>query len=177
MIKNKYITTFHALCLITLAALAGFTLSACKNKSPKASDGAKRFELKGKVVSADKANHKVTIEHGEIKGYIGVVVEFDVGSVGNGRVIQDLVDDQRALRIGRQTVVNDRHTRRNVGQHISESIVALKDNLVRPGLDSLSGFLDVVFWGPVLKAAFHPNHCISKIRSLWGRQKAPIYGH
>ncbi len=102
MIKNKYITTFHALCLLTLAALAGFSLTACKSKSPKASDGAKRFELKGKIVSADKANHKVTIQHEEIKGYMdGMTMPFTLledwayGDLKPGALIQaTLVVDQ-----------------------------------------------------------------------------------
>lgn len=63
----KFKTVFLAACL-TLSAVA---LSACsKTQAPKASDGAKRFELKGKVVSADQAEHKVTIEHEEIPGYM-----------------------------------------------------------------------------------------------------------
>jgi protein SCO1/2 len=46
--------------------------SSCnsKSKSPEASDKAQRYEIKGKVISADKASHKVTIQHGEIKGYM-----------------------------------------------------------------------------------------------------------
>jgi len=70
MIKNKFIMTFHALCLVMLAALVGLSLTACKSGSPRASEGAKRYELKGKIVSADKASHKVTIQHEEIKGYM-----------------------------------------------------------------------------------------------------------
>jgi protein SCO1/2 len=70
MIKNKLFTTFHVFCLFTLAALAGLNLTACKSSSPKASESAKRYEVKGKVVSVDKANHKVTIQHEEIKGYM-----------------------------------------------------------------------------------------------------------
>ena len=74
MIKNKFILTFYVLCLITLA---GLNLTACKNSSPKASESAKRYELKGKVVSADKANHKVTIQHEDIKGYMeGMTMPF-----------------------------------------------------------------------------------------------------
>ncbi|MGE0884905.1 MAG: SCO family protein [Blastocatellales bacterium] len=57
--------------LITTLMLAALGISACKKtEAPKASDGARRFELKGKVVSADKSNHKVTIEHEEIQGYM-----------------------------------------------------------------------------------------------------------
>ncbi|HMV52000.1 MAG TPA: SCO family protein [Blastocatellia bacterium] len=53
-----------------LSLFVCLSLSACKNSPPKASDGAKRFEVKGKVVSADKGEHKVTIQHEEIKGYM-----------------------------------------------------------------------------------------------------------
>lgn len=64
--------SFNGRLVIICLLLAVFTLSSCKSATapPKASDGAKRYELKGKVVSADKANHKVTIEHEEIKGYM-----------------------------------------------------------------------------------------------------------
>ena len=56
----------------------GLTVSACGSKStststsnnPEASSSAKRYEVKGKVVSVDKANRKVTIAHEEIKGYM-----------------------------------------------------------------------------------------------------------
>ncbi len=46
--------------------------SSCdsKPKAPTASQGAKRYEIKGKVVSIDKANHRVTIDHDEIPGYM-----------------------------------------------------------------------------------------------------------
>lgn len=57
--------------LITTLMLAAVGISACKKtEAPKASDGARRFELKGKVISADKSEHKVTIEHEEIQGYM-----------------------------------------------------------------------------------------------------------
>lgn len=58
--------------LLCSALLICLTVSACNSKSsaPRASDGAQRYELKGKVVSADKANHKVKIDHQEIKGYM-----------------------------------------------------------------------------------------------------------
>lgn len=64
--------------LITTLMLAALGISACKKtEAPKASDGARRFELKGKVVSADKSNHKVTIEHEEIQGYMdGMTMPF-----------------------------------------------------------------------------------------------------
>jgi protein SCO1/2 len=52
----------------------GLIVSACSSnsasKSPEASNAAQRYEVKGKVVSADKSEHKVTIAHEEIKGYM-----------------------------------------------------------------------------------------------------------
>jgi protein SCO1 len=51
----------------------GLIVSACgsaPSKSPEASNAAQRYEVKGKVISADKAEHKVTIAHEEIKGYM-----------------------------------------------------------------------------------------------------------
>jgi protein SCO1/2 len=50
----------------------GLIVSACGSapKAPEASSAAQRYEVKGKVVSIDKGNHKVTIAHEEIKGYM-----------------------------------------------------------------------------------------------------------
>src|SRR5262245_38432819 len=50
----------------------GLIVSACGSKptTPEASSSAQRYVVKGKVVSTDKANHKVTIAHEEIKGYM-----------------------------------------------------------------------------------------------------------
>lgn len=64
--------------LITTLICTALGISACKKtEAPKASDGAKRYELKGKVVSADKANQKVTIQHEEIKDYMeGMTMPF-----------------------------------------------------------------------------------------------------
>jgi protein SCO1 len=50
--------------------ILGLTVSACTEKPPRASSGAQRYEIKGKVVSANKTDHKVTIEHEEIGGYM-----------------------------------------------------------------------------------------------------------
>ncbi len=48
--------------------LAGLT--ACSSNEPSASPNAKRYEVKGKVVSTNKASSKVTIDHEEIPGYM-----------------------------------------------------------------------------------------------------------
>jgi len=62
--KNIYL-----LCLFSIFCLI---VSACgsTSKTPEASSSAQRYTVKGKVVSTDKANHKVTIAHEEIKGYM-----------------------------------------------------------------------------------------------------------
>jgi protein SCO1 len=62
--KNKFL--FYSLLIF------GLIVSSCSStsKSPEASNAAQRYEVKGKVVSADKAEHKVTIAHEEIKGYM-----------------------------------------------------------------------------------------------------------
>lgn len=39
-------------------------------REPGASPNAKRYDLKGKVVAVDKTEHRVTIDHGEIPGYM-----------------------------------------------------------------------------------------------------------
>lgn len=65
--KTKFL--FYSLLIFSLI------VSACsstkpESKSPPASSSAQRYEVKGKVVSVDKAEHKVTIAHEEIKGYM-----------------------------------------------------------------------------------------------------------
>jgi protein SCO1/2 len=59
--------------------LIGLIVSACSSKrsaptstfnAPEASSSAKRYDVKGKVVSVDKANRKVTIAHEAIKDYM-----------------------------------------------------------------------------------------------------------
>ncbi|MBI1760613.1 MAG: SCO family protein [Acidobacteria bacterium] len=54
----------------TLCVLTGLLFTACQPKKPQATAGAKQYELKGKVVSADKAKHKVTIAHDKIGDYM-----------------------------------------------------------------------------------------------------------
>lgn len=114
MISEKFISSIRTLCFLALAALIGLNLSACKSASPKASDGAKRFELKGKVISADKANHKVTIQHEEIKGYMdGMTMPFTLlddwvyGDLKPGAQIQaTLVVDQGRTWLENPVVTN-----------------------------------------------------------------------
>lgn len=53
-----------------LLALPAVLLTACSSKPPEASASAKRYEVKGKVVSVDRPNKKVTIDHQEIPGYM-----------------------------------------------------------------------------------------------------------
>src|SRR5262245_22089298 len=62
--------TIHHFCLFVLIVSSTIALSACREKAPEASASAKRFDIKGKVVSADQANHKVTIDHEAITGYM-----------------------------------------------------------------------------------------------------------
>src|SRR5689334_20041659 len=61
---------FTAIRLLVPCLLVGLLTTACAPKKPKATAGAKQYELKGKVVSADKANHKVTIAHEKIGDYM-----------------------------------------------------------------------------------------------------------
>jgi protein SCO1/2 len=66
--KNKFL-----LCSFSLL-IFGLIVSACSStstsKSPEASSEAKRFEVKGKVVSANLEKHEVTIAHEDIKGFM-----------------------------------------------------------------------------------------------------------
>lgn len=58
----RYLTVF-------LTTILLFT--ACqKSNQPAATENAKRYELKGKIVSVDKAKKKAKIEHEEIKGFM-----------------------------------------------------------------------------------------------------------
>ena len=45
-------------------------IAACSSKPPAPSSSAKRYELKGKIVSTDRPNKKMTINHQEIPGYM-----------------------------------------------------------------------------------------------------------
>lgn len=57
--------------LLAMAACCVLLISGCRKPGPPvASDGAKRFEIKGKVVTANKNDHKVTIQHEKIEGYM-----------------------------------------------------------------------------------------------------------
>jgi protein SCO1/2 len=69
--KNKFLfCSSLIICLIVTACNS-------KPKPPEASSGAQRYEVKGKVVSADRAKQKVKIDHEEIKGYMGAMaMEF-----------------------------------------------------------------------------------------------------
>ena len=64
--RNKFL--LYSLLIFGLIASA--CSSSSPSKSPEASNAAQRYEVKGKVVSADKAGHQVTIAHEEIKGYM-----------------------------------------------------------------------------------------------------------
>lgn len=58
----RYLITFLTAVLL---------FSACqKTEKPTASENAKRYQLKGKVVSVDKAKQKAKIEHEEVKGFM-----------------------------------------------------------------------------------------------------------
>lgn len=67
-------TRFHSMiaaCLLAALVIGfGAATAGCKKKPPEASASAKRYDLKGKVVSASLSDHKVTIEHQEISGYM-----------------------------------------------------------------------------------------------------------
>lgn len=54
--------------LLTVILLGLTALLSCR--SPRPATGEQRYELKGKVVSFDRQKHKVTIQHGDIPGYM-----------------------------------------------------------------------------------------------------------
>lgn len=56
------------LALLLVLSLSTFSCRAGKDDS--ASPNAKRYDLKGKVVAVDKEDHRVSIDHEEIQGYM-----------------------------------------------------------------------------------------------------------
>lgn len=65
--------------LIIFSALLFTTCQRQGAQPQNASDGAKRYNLKGKVVSVDRAAKKATIDHGDIPGYMPpMTMEFPV---------------------------------------------------------------------------------------------------
>lgn len=66
---------------ITLSLLILLLFSACKNDAgpSQTSPNAKRYTIKGKVISVDKGARKATIEHEDIPGYMeGMTMEFPI---------------------------------------------------------------------------------------------------
>jgi protein SCO1 len=70
-------------------------LASCSSKPPQPSSTAKRYEIKGKVISVDQPNKKVTIEHGAIAGYMDamtmpftLVDDWAFGDLKPGSAIQ-----------------------------------------------------------------------------------------
>jgi protein SCO1/2 len=67
--------------LVVFLLLLQLCLSSCGSKpeAPAASGSAKEYEIKGKVVSVNKSDHKVTIDHEEIPGYMEkMTMEFNL---------------------------------------------------------------------------------------------------
>lgn len=58
--------------IFVTASVSVFVLisNACYSKPPQASAGAKKYDLRGKVVSVDRSSKKVTINHQAIEGYM-----------------------------------------------------------------------------------------------------------
>jgi protein SCO1/2 len=77
-------------------------IPACNSKPPEASANAQRYEIKGKVVSADRANHQVTVDHEAIPGYMEAMTmtltlsdDWVYGELTPGALIQaTLIVDQ-----------------------------------------------------------------------------------
>jgi protein SCO1/2 len=96
---NYFLTGRSCLGYLLIALLA---LTGCQPKSPQASSDAQRYEIKGKVVSADKKNYQVTIAHEAIPGYMEAMTmpftlreEWVYSELAPGTLIQaTLVVDQ-----------------------------------------------------------------------------------
>jgi protein SCO1/2 len=59
---------FRLLFIFNLVLITSVALSACK--SPAATEAAQRYDLKGKVVSVDKAQRRVVLDHEEVRGFM-----------------------------------------------------------------------------------------------------------
>lgn len=57
-------------CLACATIAVALLLTSCSTKPPEPSATAKRYEIKGKVISVDQPNKKVTIDHAAIPGYM-----------------------------------------------------------------------------------------------------------
>jgi protein SCO1/2 len=70
--KNKLPVYALLIFVLIVSACSSGRMSSSPptSNNPEASSSAQRYEVKGKVVSVDQANHKVTIDHEEIKGYM-----------------------------------------------------------------------------------------------------------
>src|SRR5215208_7529166 len=63
---------------LTAALLASFLLLPLQGCSQKPSDG-QRYDLKGKVLAVDRARGEVSVDHEEVKGYMGAMtMDFPV---------------------------------------------------------------------------------------------------
>ena len=70
-------------------------VAACTSKPPLASSSAKRYEVRGKVISVDQPDKKVTIEHDAIPGYMDAMTmpftlidDWAFGDLKPGSMIQ-----------------------------------------------------------------------------------------
>src|SRR4030095_267417 len=63
----RYLQIIYVTASISLFALIS---NACYSKPPQASAGAKKYDLRGKVVSVDRSSKKVTINHQAREGYM-----------------------------------------------------------------------------------------------------------
>lgn len=65
--------------IILILSIFLLTFAACSSQPPQASPGAKRYDLSGKIVSIDRPNKKMKIDHEEIPGYMeAMTMEFTV---------------------------------------------------------------------------------------------------
>ena len=69
----------RALFLLGLLSLTVWGAAACKTGQPAASSSAQKYEIKGKVVSAERGNHTVTVDHEAIPGYMeAMTMQFEL---------------------------------------------------------------------------------------------------
>jgi protein SCO1 len=104
---KQNILLFTKLFPIVLLFALQLCLSSCGSKpeAPAASGSAKEYEIKGKVVSVNKSDRKVTVDHEEIPGYMEkMTMEFNLyddwvySELAPGAIIQAtlVVDGERS---------------------------------------------------------------------------------
>jgi protein SCO1 len=72
--QSKRLRTRSCLLLLILTLMLSAGAPACRQTTTQTTATGRRYDVKGKVVSVDKAGHQVTLDHEEIEGYMKAMV-------------------------------------------------------------------------------------------------------